>query len=260
MTRRLLTLLLSILAVLMPETLLAQPPVDAAESAYNRADYDAAIGHLSNIDGLLAVAPLFDQVRGEDRERVLFDLARCRFALGDTLGARVVLGELFRNDPSQSRGGISVAKDAALEAVLIELKTLRRSRRQAKINETSGLKASLRSVVLPGWGQHYRGRRTRAKVLAIGSAVLAAGWFVADRSYNSALSEYRGTSDLDLNLPTRTGGPEDPNPFQERFEKAESRASTARSLGIALASVWLYGIAENFVLQPGRVTMTISFD
>ena len=90
--------------------------------------------------------------------------------------------------------------------------------------------------------------------------VFAIGWALADRSYQSALDLYRRTSELDLNLPARTGGPDDPNPFEERYSKGESRASRARAMGIALASVWVYSITENFIVQPGRITLTLPLD
>lgn len=258
--RYLATYRLLLIALLLPAAVTGQDLTAAAAHAYARGEYDVALGHLSNIEGLLTVAPRFDRVKGEDRARVLFDLARCRFALEDSAGARLVLGELFRTDPRQTKGGMDVESDAARTTVLEELRALRRETQQARISKTSAFKAGMRSVVLPGWGQHYRGRKARGRLLTISTAVLAAGWFITDRSYRSALETYRRTSELDLNLPSRTGGPDDPNPFQERFEKAESRASTARAFGLTLGSVWIYSIAENFVLRPGRVTLTIPID
>lgn len=238
----------------------AADPVEDAEHAYRSGNYAVAIDYLSNIDGLLAVAPLFDRIRGEERERVLFDLARCRVAAGDSSGARVVLGELFRNDPRQSRGNLDVGKDDALQTVLDELRRLRRARQQARINATSPIKAALRSLVLPGWGQRYRGHGRRGNMISAAAGGLAAGLFLADRAYRSALDTYRNTSELDLNLPARTGGPDDPNPFADRFKRVESRASTARAVGVALAAVWIYGITENFVIAPGRVALIVPLD
>ncbi len=253
-------LLLAFLLTTTSIPLRAQGSVSAAEGAYRNGRYAAALDQLSNLEGLLAIAPLFDQVRGEDRDRVLFDLARCRLAMQDSVGARIVLGELFRNDEGQSRGILDVPKDAALVSVLAEMKLLRRARRQARISATSPLKASARSLILPGWGQRYRGHKKRGTILTVSAGALAVGWFLADQAYQSALNNYRLTSDLDMNLPARTGGPDDPNPFEERFARAKSRASTARALGLALASIWAYSVVENFVLQPGRVTVTIPLD
>ena len=223
----------------------AQGPVSAAETAYRRGAFDAALGHLSNLRGLLAIAPVFDEVTGEDRERVLFDLARCRFALGDS---------------GQARGTMDLPKDDAFAIVLSEMKQMRRRHRQDKINATSPLKAGFRSLIFPGWGQRYRGRRAQGNVISAAAGAFAIGWALADRSYRSSLDLYRRTSEVDLNLPARTGGPEDPNPFTERFAKVESRASRARALGVALASVWVYAITENFIVQPGRITLTLLLD
>lgn len=260
MTHRITHLIITTLLLVAPAALSAQDPVSAAETAYRRGAFDAALDHLSNLQGLLEIAPIFDKVRGEDRERVLFDLARCRFALGDSAWASIVLGELFRNDPRQARGIMDLPKDDAQALVLLEMKQMRRRDRQDKISATSSLKAGLRSLILPGWGQRYRGRKTRGNVISAAAGVFAIGWALADRSYQSALDLYRRTSELDLNLPSRTGGPDDPNPFEERYSRVESRATRARAMGVALASVWVYGITENFIVQPGRITLTLPLD
>ena len=145
--------IIALAILLLPLGAHAQDPFSQAKAAYAQEDYEVAIHHLSNLEGLLEVAPIFDRVRGEERERVLFDLARCHFAMGDTLGARIVLGELYRHDPRQSRGQIDLPEDTAVETVLSEMRELRRDAHQAQINKTSPLKASLRSLVLPGWGR-----------------------------------------------------------------------------------------------------------
>ena len=248
------------LSMLLVHPASAQEAVDSAGDAYRAGKYDQALSRLSNLEGLLEVAPIFDRLQGEERERVLFELARCRFALGDSSGAQLVLGELYRCDPRQSKGAMDVQRDAPMDKVLDGLRTLRRRHQQEQINETSPVKAAARSLVIPGWGQQYRGRKGRGRFLMVSAGVVAAGWFLADRSYRSALDGYRLTSDLDLSLPARTGGPGDPNPFEERFSKVESRASTARALGLMLASIWVYSVVENIVIQPGRVAVTVPLD
>ena len=260
MTHRITFLVAATFFLVAPSRVIAQDPFVAAEAAYRDRSFDIALYHLSNLRGLLEIAPIFDEIRGDERERVLFDLARCRFALGDSVGARIVLGELFQNDPGQTKGKLDLPKDSALVTVLSEMKKLRRRHQQNKINATSPLKASIRSLVVPGWGQRYRGRKTRGNVISAAAGALAIGWVLADRSYKSAIDVYRKTSEADLNLPARTGDPDDPNPFEERFSRAESRASRARALGIAFASIWVYGITENFIVQPGRVTLAIPLD
>ncbi|HCK10262.1 MAG TPA: hypothetical protein DHW45_10335 [Candidatus Latescibacteria bacterium] len=249
-----------LVALVCPTTAAAQGTIAAAERAYLSEAYADALDQLTNLPGILEIAPIFDQVRGEDREQILFDLARCRFALFDSVGADLVIRELFRNDPGQAYGVMDLQKDDALTQVLASLKLMRRVQMQERINETSPLKGAVRSLVVPGWGQIYRGRRSRGRIIAGGFAVLAAGWYLADRSYRTALNEYSKTSERDLNLPARTGGANDPNPFDDRFATVESRASTARTLGLALVSVWSYSVIENLIVQPGRVALQIPLD
>ena len=238
----------------------AADAITSAEAAYRIESFGAAFDHLSNLVGLLEIAPIFDQVVGEERAKVLFDLARCRVALGDSTGADIILDELFRNDPDQNKGSMDVPGDAALAHVLSQIKTLRRMHIQAKINSTSASKAAIRSLVLPGWGQRYRGRRTRGNLISAAAGVFALGWAVTDRSYRSAVNDYHRTSELDLNLAGRTGSPDDPTPFADRFAKVESRASSARTMGIALLSLWVYSVSENFLIRPGQIALTIALD
>ncbi|SVD10573.1 uncharacterized protein METZ01_LOCUS363427, partial [marine metagenome] len=166
----------------------------------------------------------------------------------------------FRNDPYQNKGSMDVRRDAVLTHVLLQMKSLRRTHFQAKINSTSALKAGSRTLVLPGWGQRYRGRKLRGNLISAAAGVFAFGWAVTDRSYRSALQDYQQTSKLDLNLAGRTGGPDDPTPFADRFAKVESRASSARTMGIALVSLWVYSVSENFLIRPGQIALTIPLD
>ena len=66
------------------------------------------------------------------------------------------------------------------------------------------LKAALRSMVFPGWGQYYSGKRTKAFTFALLSAGSAAALLIADRNFNdeyeiyqSRLSEYDAASSYD---------------------------------------------------------------
>ena len=238
----------------------AQDGIAAAERAYSDRRYDQALSHLSNLPGLLEIVPFLDRLKGEERERILFDLARCRAAIGDSIGSGLVLNELFRNDPKQARGAMEVDKDPYLKTVLDEMRIRRRQHQQAKISSTSVLKAAVRSIIIPGWGQRYRGRTQRGNLISAAAGAFVIGWSITDRSYRSALDTYRRTSELDLMLATRTGGPDDPTPFADRFAKVDSRASTARAMGIALVSVWVYSVTENFLIQPGKVALAFPLD
>ena len=231
--------------------------IASAAIAYRDQSYAVAFDHLSNLAGLLEIAPIFDKVSGEERQKVLFDLARCRFAVGDSIGARIILRELAQSDRNQTSGTMDVPKDAAMVLVLSEMRLRRRRQLQAKISATSAFKAGIRSLVFPGWGQRYRGRKLRGNLFAAAAGAFALGWAVTDRSYRSALTAYRRTSELDLNLAARTGDADAPSPFADTFAKVESRASSARTMGAALVSVWVYSVTENFVIQPGKIALTI---
>ena len=52
-------------------------------------------------------------------------------------------------------------------------------------------KAALRSMVIPGWGQHYSGRKTKALAFAMFSAGSAVAVLIADRTFDDEYDIYQ---------------------------------------------------------------------
>lgn len=53
------------------------------------------------------------------------------------------------------------------------------------------IKAALRSMVIPGWGQHYSARRSRALAFALFSAGSAVAVLIADREFDDEFQIYQ---------------------------------------------------------------------
>jgi len=228
-----------------------------AEDAYLQKDYDQAYLILAEIPNLLGVVPLLDQPRNRTRAEIFFDLARIRLAQKDTARVREILTYVFDLDAEVKDGILDLPEDEAYFETRNRLALLRKQKRQMDLAATTSLGAAGRSLVLPGWGQFYRGHRKRAFGFMGATAAATIFWFLADQDYKSAYNAYRATQIGELNLEQREGGGADPLPYQQRYQIAQSKANRANmALGI-LAGVWLAGVFDHVLIGPSNLQISI---
>jgi hypothetical protein len=224
-----------------------------AEDAYRQQDFETAFLALAEIPGLLGVVPLLDQPQDHTRAEFFFDLARIRLAQNDTARARSILAYIFALNPDAQRGILDIEEDHAFSETHTRLAQLRQQKRLQDLKSTTALGAAGRSLILPGWGQFYRGQRKRAFVFVGATLAATTYWFLADQAYKSAYNAYRSTRINELSIDQRSGLETDPLPFQQRFQTAQSKASRANmALGI-LAGVWLAGVFDHVLIGPGHL-------
>ena len=231
----------------------------SVETAYRTGDYDSAHRALSLMPGLLGVVPVLDRPKQRDRAAIFFSMGRIHLATGDTARAWLALVEAFRLYPQIDRGIAQLDEDHALAATRAMIAHMRRNVRQRALGKTTFWGAAGRSLLLPGWGQFYRGHKKRGYGFLGTSAALAAVWFAADRSYRSAYKTYRNTRLNDLNLAQR-GADAGKDAFTQNFERAQSRAKRANlALGL-LALVWVSGVLDHLVIGPAQVSLVVKID
>ncbi len=238
----------------------SETPQDVAENAqgaYRAGDYARAFQILSHLPGLLGVVPLFDQPEQRDRAEIFFSLGRIHMACGDTARARLALVEAFRLDPQANRGIMNLDSDSVLIETRALLLGMRRNARRQTLGKTTFWGAAGRSLLLPGWGQVYRGHKRRGYGFMGTSAVLAAVWFVTDRSYRSAYNAYRSTRLDDLRLDLRAAHAGSADAFTENFERAQSRAKRANLALFLLTGVWLSSVLDHVIIGPARVSFSL---
>jgi hypothetical protein len=114
------------------------------------------------------------------------------------------------------------------------------------------LKAALRSMVIPGWGQHYSGRRTKALAFALFSAGSAVAVLIADRNfddeygvYQTRLREYDAATTYDEQRHLHPG-----------LIAAQSNAYDAENIrritmGVAIG-VWGLSFLDSFLFFPHK--------
>ena len=229
--------------------------IEKAQTAYRAGDYASAFETLSHLPNLLGVVPLFDRPQQSQRAEIFFDLGRMHMASGDTARARLALVEAFYLHPEVNRGIMDILPDQALADTRALLLGMRLKMRQQTLEKTTFWGATSRSLILPGWGQVYRGHKKRGYGFMGASAVLAATWLVTDISYRNAYHTYRGTRLGDLRLDRRDAGSDDV--FTQNFERVESRAGRANLVLGLLAAVWLSSVLDHLVIGPAQVSLVV---
>ena len=230
--------------------------IEKAQTAYRAGDYAGAFETLSHLPSLLGVVPLLDRPQQNRRAEIFFDLGRIHMASGDTARARLALVEVFHLDPETNKGIMNIGTDQALTDTRVLLLGMRHKTLRQTLGKTTFLGAAGRSLLLPGWGQLYRGHKKRGYGFMGASAALAAIWFVTDMSYRSAYNTYRGTRLSDLRLDQRIAGT-DSDVFTQNFERVKSRAGRANlALGL-LAAVWLSSVLDHLVIGPAQVSLSV---
>ena len=233
-----------------------QKIVEKAQTAYRAGDYASAFETLSHLPNLLGVVPLFDRPQQSRRAEIFFDLGRIHMASGDTSRARLALVEAFYLDPEANKGIMDIPSDQALADTRALLLGMRLNMRQQTLEKTTFWGAAGRSLLLPGWGQLYRGHKKRGYVFMGTAAAFAAAWLVTDISYRSSYNTYRGTRLSDLQLGQPIAGT-DSDVFTQNFERAKSRAGRANlALGL-LAAVWLSSVLDHLVIGPAQVSVVV---
>ncbi len=233
-----------------------QKIVEKAQTAYRAGDYASAFETLSHLPSLLGVVPLLDRPQQSLRAEIFFDLGRIHMASGDTARARLALVEAFHLDPEVNKGIMDIGPDQALADTRALLLSMRRITLRQTLGKTTFWGAASRSLLLPGWGQLYRGNKKRGYVFMGTSAVLAAAWLVTDISYRSAYNTYRGTRLNDLQLGQPIAGT-DSDAFTRNFERVESRAGRANLVLGLLAAIWLSNVLDHLVVGPAQVTLSV---
>ena len=230
--------------------------IEKAQAAYRAGDYAGAFETLSHLPRLLGVVPLLDRSQQSWRAEIFFDLGRIHMASGDTVRARLALVEAFHLDPEVNKGIMDIGPDQALADTRALLSDMRRITLRQTLGKTTFWGATGRSLLLPGWGQLYRGNKKRGYGFMGVSAVLAAAWLVSDISYRSAYNTYRGTRLNDLQLGQPIAGT-DSDAFTQNFERAKSRAGRANLVLGLLAAVWLSNVLDHLVVGPAQVTLSV---
>lgn len=104
--------------------------------------------------------------------------------------------------------------------------------------------AAVRSAVLPGWGQIYKGQRTKGKVLLSTWGVAATGLVVSQAFYSYHANQQR---DADTQSAAR-----------DASEKKNSWHRARNGFAIAASGIWLYSYLDTILSEAPPPTIRLS--
>lgn len=118
------------------------------------------------------------------------------------------------------------------------------------LSRKTRVKAGLRSLFIPGWGQHYSGNTFRGAAFTIGAGSVIGILLYADRryqdrksSYNSAYQDYINATSIDDRNRLK--------PISDAARLSASRAETDRKrVFYAAAGFWVYNILDSMLFFP----------
>jgi hypothetical protein len=207
---------------------------------------------------LMTAVPSNDQPDAQARARLFFDIGSRYYVLGDTAKAESALKYAHSLDPLLAVATVETrskevdfAKSFVADLSLTELRD--------RYARTTRIRAAGRSLIMPGWGQMYRGHKKRGLIALCVTAVTGLYLAKALGDYNSAKSAYDATRVSELDLESVSELSEIPRPFESRYDTYQSKASVANVAAIALGAVWSLAVLDNMVLEPNRFELRVEF-
>jgi hypothetical protein len=119
-----------------------------------------------------------------------------------------------------------------------------------KLSRKTRVKATFRSMIVPGWGQVYSGDKLRGYLITTGTVITAAAIFHFDRRFDKkkndfdiAQSNYVNAMTIEEKIALKAISDEK----QQDAYKAETDRNTALAVG---AAFWAYNVLDAFLFFP----------
>jgi len=112
------------------------------------------------------------------------------------------------------------------------------------------VKAALRSLFIPGWGQYYSGQTTRAYVVNIATVGFGIGTIIADYDFRQKRDDYKQAQ---TDLENATSYEEISRLRQFVFDKnreAYDAETTRNTFAIITAALWTYNVLDALIFFP----------
>ncbi len=116
------------------------------------------------------------------------------------------------------------------------------------------IKAGLRSLFVPGWGQYYAGQKGRAFMLSLATIGFGVGSLVADSDFRKKRDDYlQAQSDL-ANAVTADEINRLRSLVIDKNREAYNAETTRNTMVAITAGVWAYNILDAIIFFPERKT------
>lgn len=119
-----------------------------------------------------------------------------------------------------------------------------------ELSKKTRMKAMLRSLFIPGWGQVYSGEKFRGYLITSSVIVTAGAIFYLDRNfdkklndYNKALAEYNSATAIEERIVLKS--------FMDERQRDAYVAETDRNTALAIgAALWAYNVLDALLFFP----------
>ncbi|MBI4397255.1 MAG: hypothetical protein HY548_09180 [Elusimicrobia bacterium] len=103
------------------------------------------------------------------------------------------------------------------------------------LSESTPVNATVRSLLVPGWGQIFNGQAMKGAAFFFATGSLATGAYSADRSADKTYKDYKAKSVAD-------------DPLYDDYKVQRNRATALKA---AAAGLWVYSIIDAFFVARG---------
>jgi len=230
------------------------PYVQEAEARYKLGDYRGAIGYLLAVPGVAQLSPKLTPMNRDSRARLFFDLGCCYLAAGDSLRADRAFREAFALNNRLDRGYFENADSGTFWWALLH------GEEAARRLKTKRLSAAMRSLVFPGWGQHYRGHKKKGYAFLGAVVGTSAALGMQYRNFQSARDHYNQTNIFQHVNQRYTN--EDGTRYTEweaRHREVKSSEKRVNMLIGVLGVIWVLNLFDSTVFEPAPMGLTIAF-
>jgi tetratricopeptide (TPR) repeat protein len=228
--------------------------IQLAESHYRQGDYQRAIHYLLAVPGVNRISPVITAMLRDDRAKLYYDLGCSYLASGDSLQADFAFQEAFSLNDRLSRGYFEQSDPGTYWWALL------RNQEAARRLKTKRLFATMRSLVLPGWGQFYRGHTKKGYAFLGATIVTSAITGLKYRSFRNARSQYEQVDRRFFTIPSY--GNEDGTRYTEwelRHRIVKNRAKNVNMMLGILGAIWLLNMSDSAVFGPAPMGLTVQF-
>lgn len=119
-----------------------------------------------------------------------------------------------------------------------------------RLSKKTRVKATLRSLIVPGWGQVYSGDKLRGYFITTGAVLSAAAIFHLDRRFDKKKDEFdiaQANYDNAMSIEEKIALKAISDEKQQDAYKAETDRNTALAVG---AAFWAYNVLDAFLFFP----------
>ena len=230
------------------------PYVREAEVRYKQGDYEGAIGYLLAVPGMAQLSPKLTPMNRDSRARLFFDLGCCYLAAGDSLQADWAFREAFALNNRLDRGYLENADSGAFWWALLH------GEEEARRMKTKRLSAAMRSLVVPGWGQYYRGHKKKGYAFLGAVVATSVALRFQYQNFRSARNHYNQTTifhHVNQRYPNDDGTRY--TEWEARHREVKPQEKRVNILIGVLGALWVLNLFDSVVFAPAPMGLTVAF-